>query len=643
MVRGAFVVAGVAVACGLGACSSGSSSKGTPLEADFEATPTAGDAPLSVSFTDLSTGEITSWDWDFGDGGSSSDQDPTHLYDTPGTWTVSLTVEGTKGSDTLVRNDYVAVSTPAPVAAFSGVPTSGPIPLSVQFTDASTGEVDSWQWDFGDGGSSSDENPAHVYDSPGTWTVSLSVEGTGGSDTLVEAGYITTTVPAPVAAFVGQPRSGDAMLPVQFTDNSTGQVTGWQWDFGDGSTSTEESPSHDYVLVGEHSVSLTVTGPGGSDQSTELEYVSVSEAGAGGGDLPPTIWPSNLADITYCPPERLALGAATPQQHLNVFLPVGTRPTRGWPVLIATAAGGGLSVLPLDSLNEVDAASARWHALVEAGIAVVHYGEGNIGMFYPPGDPSGRYESFDPNDDTYEKDAEWVVQWVKSQTDFVFDTSRVAIYGSSQGGMMGLWACMGPDRAKASGSLQVRSSTKVAGIVVRQPPMSLWAYLQNAPIGISGHFERSDLPGVPATTLSQVAESYQKAASAAGFCFESPEVIAANALQPICLVYADPVAQDGGLPADLTVDANGYPNLHDRLGPPYNHDSWNGYVFFKMLLDISPAAAAFHNTRSIFAMNVDEALPPPYDFHTQTFSGTFIGPESDALIHDWVRATLYVH
>ena len=638
----------LAMGFSLAACSGGGSGKGggvDPPVTAFEANPTGGDAPLPVDFTDLSTGEVTEWAWDFGDGGSATVRNPTHVYSLPGTWTVSLTTTGPGGSDTLVKDGYLIVTHPAPGAAFSATPTSGTAPLSVQFTDLTTGEVTDWAWDFGEGGSASTQNPAHVYSAAGTWTVSLTATGPGGSDTLVKDGYVVVTPPAPVAAFTGAPRSGDATLPVQFTDTSTGEVDSWYWDFGDGTTSVEQSPTHDYVVVGEHTVSLTVTGPGGAHQRIEPQFVSVSEAGAGGADLPSTIWPDNGADITYCPPERLAFGAAAPQQHLNVFLPRGTRPAAGWPVLIATAAGGGLTVYPFANLHEFDASSARWHAFVEAGVAVVHYGAGADGLFYPPGDPTGNYESFDPSHDTYEKEAEWVVQWVASQTQFLFDTDRVAVYGSSQGGIMGLWACMGPDRARATGSVQVRASTKVAGIVVRQPPTSLWAFLQGSGlgVGIAGHFERRDLPGVPASALDQVTESLQKADSIVGFCFESPAVIAAGATQPVCLVYADPVAMEGTVPADLTVDANGYPNLHDRLGPPYIHDSWHGYVFFKMLLDVSAEAAAFHQARSLFAVRVEEALPPPYDYHTRTFSGPFNGPETDVLIHDWVRATLYVH
>ena len=555
---------------------------------------------------------------------------------------VPLTVPGPLRSGQHVEARYV-VAGPAPTADFDATPRSGPAPLPVQFSDASAGVITAWHWDFGDGTSSSLQHPQVQYASAGTYTVSLTVTGPGRSDTLVEPGFITVTPPPPTAAFAGAPRSGDAILPVQFTDASSGEFTEWLWDFGDGSTSPEQHPLHDYDAAGEYPVSLTVTGPGGSDQLVEPQYVSVSVPGAGGGELSPTIWRSNAADITYCPPERLAYGPAIPEQHLNVFLPGGTKPTRGWPVLIATNAGGQYLSPPLAALNETDPESARFHAFVEAGIAVVHYGEGSSGLFYPPGDPSGRYESFDPAHDTFEKDAEWVVQWVKSNAGSILDLDRIAIYGSSQGSIMALWACMGPDRAKGTGSAQVRASTRVAGIVARQPMTSVWAFRQDIPLGLASHFEVIGYPGLPAAWLVQVLESHQKGASAARFCFESPAVIAANATQPVCLIYADPVVRDGDQPADMTLDAQGFPNLHDRLGPPYNHDSWAGYVFFKMLLDISPESAAFHRARSVFAMRVEEALDPPHDYHTHTYSGPFNGAESDALIHDWVRATLYVH
>jgi len=251
-----------------------------PPVADFTGSPTSGCAPLTVDFTDQSTGEIDSWSWDFGDGGTSTAQNPSHTYNSPGTYTVSLTVTGPGGSDTETKTNYITVSA-APTADFVGDPTSGTAPLTVNFTDKSTGNPTSWSWDFGDGGTSTAQNPSHTYNSPGTYTVKLTATNSCGSDTETKVDYITVSGSAPVADFVGDPTSGTAPLTVQFTDQSSGNPTSWSWDFGDGGTSTEQNPSHTYNDPGTYTVSLTVTNAYGSDTETKTDYITVS---AGGGN-----------------------------------------------------------------------------------------------------------------------------------------------------------------------------------------------------------------------------------------------------------------------------------------------------------------------------------------------------------------------
>ncbi len=248
--------------------------------ANFSGTPTSGTAPLAVSFSDQSSGSISTYSWNFGDGGTSSATSPSHTYTSAGTYDVSLTVSGPGGSDTLTRTSYISVSEPPPVADFSGTPTSGNAPLVVSFSDASTGSVSAWSWDFGDGGSSTSASPSHTYSSAGTYDVSLTVTGPGGSDTVTRVGYISVSVPpaAPVADFSASPTSGTAPLLVSFSDQSTGSISSWSWNFGDGGSSTAQSPSHTYSTAGTYTVSLTVTGPGGSDTSTQVGLISVAEA-----------------------------------------------------------------------------------------------------------------------------------------------------------------------------------------------------------------------------------------------------------------------------------------------------------------------------------------------------------------------------
>ena len=108
---------------------------------------------------------LRSYSWDFGDSGTSTLQNPAHTYTTAGTYSVNLTVTGPGGSNSKFRTNYISVNTPpvAPVANFTGTPTTGDSPLAVQFSDDSTGSITSYSWDFGDSGTSTLQNPAHTY------------------------------------------------------------------------------------------------------------------------------------------------------------------------------------------------------------------------------------------------------------------------------------------------------------------------------------------------------------------------------------------------------------------------------------------------------------------------------------------------
>ena len=122
---------------------------GNPPVANFSGTPTVGALPLAVSFTDSSTNSPTSWSWNFGDGGTSTAQNPSHTYNTVGLYTVALTATNAYGNNTNTKSNYIDVGNP-PVANFSGTPTIGAVPLAVSFTDSSTNSPTSWSWTFGD-------------------------------------------------------------------------------------------------------------------------------------------------------------------------------------------------------------------------------------------------------------------------------------------------------------------------------------------------------------------------------------------------------------------------------------------------------------------------------------------------------------
>jgi len=243
----------------------------SPVVASFTSTPTSGIMPLTVSFSNTSTGSYTNLNWDFGDGGTSTASNPTHVYTSAGTYTVVLIASGPGGTSQATAT--IDVYVPA-LASFSASPTSGIAPLNVSFTNTSTGNFSSSFWDFGDGNTSSEINPVHNYSTSGVFTVSLTVTGLGGTDTDVKTGHITVFSPTQ-AQFSGAPTSGIAPLSVSFTNQSSGDFTSQNWTFGDGGSSGVSNPIHEYVTSGTYTVSLTIDGPGGMDQETKTNYITV--------------------------------------------------------------------------------------------------------------------------------------------------------------------------------------------------------------------------------------------------------------------------------------------------------------------------------------------------------------------------------
>ena len=175
---------------------------------------------------------------------------------------------------------YVNSLPPAPTADFSASAVKGSAPLNVQFSDKSLGSVKLWRWDFGDGRYSDAQHPAHAFEKPGTYTVTLAVYGPGGENVKTRQALIQvqSAVPAPVAIFSAHPTNGQIPLTVHFSDQSNGQVTAWQWNFGDGNTSSNRNPVHTYGAPGNYNITLTVSGPGGSNSKTLNKLISASAA-----------------------------------------------------------------------------------------------------------------------------------------------------------------------------------------------------------------------------------------------------------------------------------------------------------------------------------------------------------------------------
>ncbi|RLD57841.1 MAG: hypothetical protein DRJ05_09050 [Bacteroidetes bacterium] len=164
---------------------------GIPV-ADFEVDLIAGNAPLLVNFSDLSINNPTNWNWDFGDGETSNEQSPEHTYENAGIYTVSLTASNSYGSNQEIKIDYIIV-TGIPEADFEANPTEGNVPLLVSFSDLSINNPTSWQWDFGDGNTSNEQNPIHIYEFAGLYPVSLTASNSYGSGDITKIDFITVS------------------------------------------------------------------------------------------------------------------------------------------------------------------------------------------------------------------------------------------------------------------------------------------------------------------------------------------------------------------------------------------------------------------------------------------------------------------
>ncbi len=233
---------------------------------DFTSTPAAPHSSESVIFTGSSPGEVTAWIWDFGDGTTGDGQEANHTYQDPGTYLVTLKTGTPAGEAASGKEITVSMPQAAPAAAFTSTP--GATPLEVIFNDSSRGPVTGWSWDFGDGASSSEQNPAHSFSREGTYLVSLTVTGDGGMNTTTEPVVLTKPAEPVRASFSSSVIQGYAPLEVSFTDTSSGAAQTYAWDFGDGNTSPEQHPVHIYDHAGAYTVTLTVTGETGESGST---------------------------------------------------------------------------------------------------------------------------------------------------------------------------------------------------------------------------------------------------------------------------------------------------------------------------------------------------------------------------------------
>ena len=221
-------------------------------DASFIATPATQTLPNSIVTID-NTSSAGTWNyyWDFGDGSNSNFVEPdNHTYSTFGNFNISLIVSSAHCSDTIVNS--IQIIAPTPIAEFS-INEFGCAPLTVQFINQSQ-YANIFLWDFGDGGASTSENPLYTYSNYGDFTVQLTASGPGGQD--IKTGGIVHVYQNPVAYFTVAPTV--VFLPDQpiHCFNTSENAVSFVWDFGDGTSSIETNPSHQYMQEGEFTIIL---------------------------------------------------------------------------------------------------------------------------------------------------------------------------------------------------------------------------------------------------------------------------------------------------------------------------------------------------------------------------------------------------
>ena len=246
------------------------------ITANFAQDKLSGPAPLTVSFTDTSTTTlaiINSYNWSFGDGVVSSTQSPSHTYTSTGTFPVNLTITNTSLSLVSTKIGSVLVNSTLQ-ANFVGTPLTGYAPQVVSFSDLSTGAgIYAWSWNFGDGGTSTQVNPTHTYNTGGSYQVSLQVTGSDGTSTKTVPNYVVISTGNLFVA--NQTSSYRYGMPVQFNDSYPVGHTAWLWDFGDGYTSTVQNATHIYSVAHSYTVSLAATDAFGTNTSVRSSYINL--------------------------------------------------------------------------------------------------------------------------------------------------------------------------------------------------------------------------------------------------------------------------------------------------------------------------------------------------------------------------------
>lgn len=240
-----------------------------------------------VMFMDSSTiasGEITDYLWTFGDGQNTISANPSHVYSTTGEKTVTLTITASNDQTSTATRKINIVETSGMSVSFAEFTMSSTSPYvsqSILFTDTSmqgAGRIAQWYWDFGDGQTSTSQNPTHSYQTAGEKTVTLAVVDTGFLTSSISHTFTVREPTEPTARFQFTPQQTTIGQTIAFectTHPGSAIVNQFSWDFGDGQTSADHHPTHTYTTDGEKTVTFTVTDVFGLTSTfTQTIYIS---------------------------------------------------------------------------------------------------------------------------------------------------------------------------------------------------------------------------------------------------------------------------------------------------------------------------------------------------------------------------------
>lgn len=239
--------------------------------------------PLTLTFTDssFSNSPVTAWAWEFGDGNTAAGTQVTHTYDQPGNYFVTLSIT-TADSCTNFATYHIVVGGGGPFdapgcsAMFSFeqlTDSTGTGGFPFQFTDLSMGNPDNWFWNFGDGNTSTQQNPLHTYTEPGLYWVTLTVQDAACTDELsilIIAGSDDQFDDDCQALFTGFFAPDSLTVFFLNLSTATSPIISYEWDFGDGNTSTEVFPVNTYEFAAEYIATLTITTADGCTSTFEM-------------------------------------------------------------------------------------------------------------------------------------------------------------------------------------------------------------------------------------------------------------------------------------------------------------------------------------------------------------------------------------